>query len=389
MWLRVFFLFTAGLLALLARPPVAGAQPWIGVKGNQLVNRAGVPVRLTGVNRDGSERRCQEAGEVFEGPTDAASIAVMKRWHVNAVRIPLNESCWLGVEGVPASASGAAYRTAIRAYVETIQNAGLYVILELHVVAPGDQLAESQLPMPDADHAPEFWRSVATEYREDRSVIFDLFNEPRPGVSWECWQSGCTLYEEGIGFYQSAGMTELLEAVRSTGARQPVMLSGLEWAANLNGWLSHEPYDPAHALVASNHTYRELSPCYGACRAAVAEVARHVPVITAELGQIDCRDDYIDEYMDWADRHGISYLAWAWNAEPGAPCDSGPSLIENYAGLPSSFGIGFREHLRKLWRAERAAAAKQRRRGKGAASPKKGSARTPRRARAAAPAPVA
>jgi endoglucanase len=71
-------------------------------------------------------------------------------------------------------------------------------------------------------------------------------------------------------------------------------------------------------------------------------------VVTGELGEGDCRDSYIDGYMPWADRHGVSYLAWAWDAHGGWTCAAGPSLIKDYDGTPTAFGIGFREHLRAL-----------------------------------------
>ena len=54
--------------------------------------------------------------------------------------------------------------------------------------------------------------------------------------------------------------------------------------------------------------------------------------------------------MRWADRHGISYLAWAWNAGGDWPCRGGPTLVEDYDGTPTAFGIGFRDHLRALAR---------------------------------------
>ena len=109
---------------------------------------------------------------------------------MNAVRIGLNEDCWLGINDVPPEYSGEAYRQAIVDYVGLLHRAGLYVILELHWVAPGTTLADRQRGMPDADHAPAFWTSVATAFRHDPYAIFDLFNEP-DGVSWECWRDGC------------------------------------------------------------------------------------------------------------------------------------------------------------------------------------------------------
>jgi endoglucanase len=46
----------------------------------------------------------------------------------------------------------------------------------------------------------------------------------------------------------------------------------------------------------------------------------------------------------------ISYLAWAWNAGGGWTCRDGPTLITDYDGTPTGFGVGFRDHLRSLAR---------------------------------------
>lgn len=337
------------LIALVPAAPCA-AKPWIGVQGNQLVDRGGNPVRLLGVNRSGTEYQCERGAGIFEGPADGASIRAMRSWHINAVRVPLNESCWLGINFTEPSLGGANYRAAIRAYVERLERAGLYVILDLHWASPRTYPSAGIIPMPDAEHSPDFWRSVAGEYREDRSVIFDLYNEPRPGVPWSCWAEGCEIEDHWVGLYQATGMRQLVEAVRSTGAQQPLMLAGVDWARNLDGWLAHLPPDPANALVASNHTY-DFSACRAHCRRTLLRIAQEHPVVTGELGEGDCRHRYIDNYMPWADAHDISYLGWAWDAGNGWTCRGGPTLIKDYSGRPTSFGIGLREHLRRLARA--------------------------------------
>lgn len=335
-------------LLTLSLPAGAAAAPWIGVSGNQLVDQSGKAVRLLGVNRSGAEYQCVERDQIFDGPTDWASIEAMKSWKINSVRVPLNESCWLGINGVAPNVSGTVYRSAIREYVSGLERAGLYVILDLHWAAPRHGLATGLIPLPDAEHAPDFWRSVATEYRDDRAVIFDLYNEPHD-VTWECWSAPCATYDTYFGSYPSVGLPELLMAVRETGAQQPVMLGGLDWARDPRGWLAHMPYDPAHALVAANHTY-DFSVCGRRCRKALVNISRQVPVVTGELGESDCAHRYIDPYMNWADRHGISYLAWTWNSGNGWVCQGGTALIDNYDGHPTPFGIGFREHLRRLAR---------------------------------------
>jgi hypothetical protein len=335
-----------GVLLLAGEQSDGRSRFWIGVSGDHLVDGKGKPTRLLGVNRSSGEYECLEGKDVFEGPIDEASIEAMKSWRINVVRLPLNESCWLGINGVAPAVGGDAYRAAVRAYVERLEAAGLYVILELQWAAPGSYLATEIIPMPDADHAPAFWRSLATEYRDDRRVLFDLYNEPH-GIDWECWEWGCDVERQPYGVYRAVGMRRLVKVVRSTGARQPLLLGGINWSNDLGGWLEHLPPDPAHALVASVHTY-DFAPCYEGCREVLATISERAPVITGELGEEDCNHDYTDSYMDWADLHGISYLGWAWNIGNGWTCTGGPSLIDSYDGDPSEFGIGLRNHLRKL-----------------------------------------
>jgi len=54
--------------------------------------------------------------------------------------------------------------------------------------------------------------------------------------------------------------------------------------------------------------------------------------------------------MSLADAHGIGYLGWTWDAvsSGGWSCTGGPSLITDYRGTPTGFGVGLRDHLRAL-----------------------------------------
>lgn len=328
--------------------PASAPHPWVGVRGNHLVDERGHRVRLLGVNRSGTEYRCQDGYGIFEGPTDRHGIEAIADWGANAVRVPLNESCWLGIDGVPAEYSGDAYRRAIVAWVGRLEAAGMYVVLDLQFAAPGSQQASGIIPMPDSDHAPAFWRSVARMFHGDRAVLFDLYTEPHD-VDWHCWEFECRVITEDGGTYEAVGMARLVRAVRSTGARQPILLSGIDWGHDLTGWEAHLPPDRRHAEVASLHTY-DFGPCLSACRAGLAELAHEYPLVTAEFGETDCRTGYIDEYMDWADRHHVSYLGWAWNAHHGWTCADGPSLIRNYDGTPTMYGVGLRNRLHSLAR---------------------------------------
>jgi len=318
----------------------SGSGLAVRVAGNRLVDAQGQAVRLLGVDRSGAEYACVQRLGIVAGPTDAQAIAAMASWHINAVRLPLNEDCWLGINGVPARFSGARYRAAIRSYVQHLNDAGFYVLLDLHWNAPGGQLAISQEPMADLDHAPTFWSSVSRTFRSNPTVMFDLYNEPN-GISWQCWRNGCVLPKG----WRTAGMQALVNAVRSTGARQPIIAVGLDSGNDLSSWLRYQPYDPIGQLVAGFHAYNFMPCASVACwNGTVAPVARRVPVVTTEMGEGGCNDAFINSFMGWADRVGLSYLGWSWNP---AGCGA-PALITSWNGQPTRFGKGLRVHLFKV-----------------------------------------
>jgi len=336
-----FSVYAGGFLVAGSKQYASRPIPAVHVVKNKLVNALGKPIRLLGVDRSGTEYMCLGSG-IFYGPSGEASVKAMQSWHINAVRIPLNEDCWLDINGADPRYSGANYHAAIEHYVSLLNDAGIAVILDLHWSAPGSTRATGQEVMADQSHSPAFWKSVASTFKSRPDVVFDLYNEPY-NISWSCWLHGCYV----AGGWETAGMQELVDDVRDAGATQPIMVGGLNHAGDVSQWLTYEPKDPLHQLVASVHVYLP-----GACNTpgcwngVLAPLAQHVPVVTGEMGEFDCGDGFIDQYMNWADRAGISYLAWAWDA--GWNCYVGPTLIWSWKGEATGFGIGLEDHLDRL-----------------------------------------
>jgi hypothetical protein len=329
------------------------------VSGNHLADANGRTVTLRGVDRSGAEFACVQNSGIFDGPVDQASVSAMTSWRINAVRVPLNEDCWLGTNGVNPAYAGAAYIAAIKSYVVLLEQNGLNVILDLHWTdgaytgnssGCSGATAVCQKPMPDAAGAVPFWTSVASTFKGDDAVVFDLFNEPYPERAtgsetsgWTCWRDGGTC--PGIN-YTVAGMQSLDNAVRSSGATNVVMLGGLAYANDLSEWLSHEPSDPTGEIAASWHSYNFNSCSSSSCwNSQIAPVLARVPLIAGELGENDCAHGYLDSLLPWLDSAGASYLAWTWNTWS---CGSGPALISAYDGTPTAFGAGYKAHLAGL-----------------------------------------
>lgn len=337
-----------------APSPAAAAPPSVVVSGNRLVDAAGAPLLLRGVNRSGTEYACAQGWGLADGPLTPASVAAMRTWAVDAVRVPLNEACWLGLPSVDPALGGRPYQDAVRAYVDVLHDAGMVAVLDLHWNAPGAEPALGQRPMADADHSPAFWSSVATTFRDDPAVLFDLVNEPH-GVSWACWRDGCD-----TPGYRTAGMQSLVDAVRATGARQPLLVAPLGYGSAVGGpeeggtdpaqgWLRWRPVDPLDRVVLSWHVY-DFSGCSArSCwDSTVAPVAARAPVVLGEVGETDCATGFVTDLLRWSTAHGVSTFGWAWNAAPD-PCGAGgPSLVRDYDGTPTVWGSAVRDHYRSL-----------------------------------------
>jgi endoglucanase len=354
---------SAALVATSPRPPRVhyGTAPQLHVAGNKLISADGQQVVLHGVDRSGTEYECVQDHGIFDGPSNVRSIDAMKAVGVNAVRVPLNEACWLGDSYVNPAYSGAKYQAAIESYVKLLNANGMDVVLDLHwtngtytgpASACSSVQATCQKPMPDAAEAIPFWTSVASTFKGNDSVIFDLFNEPYPeqadqnnlAEGWQCWLKGGSC--AGIS-YPVAGMQSMVNAVRSTGASNVLMLGGLTWSNDLDGWLSHEPVDPDHNLTASWHSYNFNACSTQACwTSQIAPLIAKVPLIAGEIGENNCQDSYIASLTSWLNSEHASYLAWAWNSDFN--CYSGPGLINNYNGTPTAYGAGYESDLHSL-----------------------------------------
>lgn len=318
-------------------------EQFLVVKNNQIINHLGNPVILRGVNRSGSEYACVKGTGIFDGPVDDASIRAMRTWNINIVRIPMNETCWLGINGVLPQYSGKTYQKAIENFVSRLTDKGIAVILELHWAVSGSEWALRQTPMPNADHTPEFWKQVALTFKINRMVMFDLYNEPYPDnmknteEAWRCWRDGGIC--KGIS-YKTVGMKHLVNVVRKTGAQNIILLGGVSFANILSKWLEYKPND--NNLVASFHLYNFNSCIDERCfNATILPITKKAPVLITEIGEDDCNGIFIKPLMRLFDRHKLGYLGWSWNVWQNCY-----KLIDDYSGNTTGlYGLTFKQHL--------------------------------------------
>ena len=361
---------TRALVSIAASsPPQLGKSTLsVRVQGDHFIDADNVPIQLRGVNVSALEFVAAQGWDPADPwGGDAPSFGAIKTWKSNTVRFPLNEASWLGyrcVDGNGASRDpdpGHNYQATVKKAVSDATAAGLYVILDLHWSAPKNFCPLAQNPMADSDNSVTFWTSVAGTFKTYPNVLFELFNEPyffwlsKGEVDWKVLMNGGTMTEYVTGSdnhytaehtWQVAGMQQLLNAVRQTGATNVVLISGVSWAQDLSEWIAHKPTDPEKQMAAVWHAYPNSSavgnpqdalPKFGsiAYRWTKSVLAAGYPVLITEFGDHNASGTedapFASKLLPWADENGASYTGWSWNPWP-APNNV---LVKDEAGTPT------------------------------------------------------
>lgn len=168
-----------------------------------------------------------------------------------------------------------------------------------------------------------FWKSVATRYKSNAWIMFELYNEPKD-ISWDQWRNGDSTY---------AGMQNMYDAIRSVGAEHTVIVGGLNWAFDLSGIATHalDGYNIAYATHPYDYGGKQLADW----PAAFGFAAARYPVIMTEFGQYCATNTYVADLMNYVESLGIHWTAWAWYVQGCAF----PSIISDWNGTPYP-GVG-------------------------------------------------
>ncbi|RMD78887.1 MAG: hypothetical protein D6820_09155 [Lentisphaerae bacterium] len=186
-----------------------------------------------------------------------STMVALSDWHANVIRLPVKETFWFGREKWQHD-GGKGYRQLIDRVVRLTSERGAYLVLDLHRFgAPGEEHVR-------------FWKDAAAHFANHPAVIFELFNEPH-GISWELWRDGGDLSDprhrhkdenaaennEQSKIRYCVGMQALVNAVRSTGAKNVVIVGGLDWSYDLRGVMNGYALndDSGNGIVYSSHVY--------------------------------------------------------------------------------------------------------------------------------------
>ena len=305
-------------------------------KGNRLVDPQGREVWLQGLNAGGLETLPHDPQPI------KSTLVGIEEWTANVVRLPVKEEFWFGTNPLVKD-GGKAYRDYVDQCVMLAANRGAYLVLDLH-----------RFRAPKPEHV-AFWKDAAARYKNHPAVLFDLFNEPH-GISWQVWRDGGFVGEkEGAdesaflseeekknnqGF-ESVGMQALLDAVRSTGARNIVVVAGLGWSFDLTGVTKgYELSDPSgNGIMYSWHVYNWHK---GWEKHVLAAAARH-PILVGEVGAdvkkmeflpAEIQEDpyaWAPDMLGFIQKHRLNWTGWCFH--PRAT----PVMISDWKYTPTPF----------------------------------------------------
>jgi endoglucanase len=366
---RVAVLFTAGMIlagfvnnvTAADSPPNAESASMplpLKVAGTQILNSRNKPVRLCGVNCASLEWTSNGEDHIIE----SVQVAI-DDWHVNHIRLPVSQDRWFG-KAPEQNDRGKAYRALVDEVVNLCASKGVYIMLDLHwsdTGVWGEQIGQHS--MPDENSA-AFWKDLASVYANHPAVIYDLYNEPHD-VSWDIWLNGGQITErpnrrrQTPKTFMAVGMQQLLDTVRQAGAKNLVVIGGLDWAYDFSCILEGRQLKDStgNGIVYANHCYNNKNQAVETWIANMEKAAKRFPIIISEFGGAYYKPgtepprrrfsfgrrndgDWLMRVLQAIEDHKWSYTAWDFH--PSA----GQTLISGWDYKPTpGFGVYVKQML--------------------------------------------
>ena len=330
------------LVSVTGPMPGANGPPELRVQGNRLVTvKGGKEVWLQGMNVPSLEWS-------VKGERILKSIGIgIDDWKGNVIRLPVKADHWFGrgTKHNTQTDGGAAYRDLVDQAIALAASKGAYVVLDLH---------HYRAPRP-TDLV--FWTDAATRYKNNPAVLFDLLNEPH-GTTWEIWRDGGFLEEKKKAGdedtfltpeeklhnkrgYVSPGMQKMLDTVRATGAKNIVVVGGLDYAYDLTGIVNGFALTDksGNGIMYASHVY----PWKRSWQKKFLDAAAKHPILLGEVGgdinkmkfipanQQENVDTWVPAMLGLIQQHRLNWTGWCFH--PSAS----PRMLADLNYTPTPF----------------------------------------------------
>ena len=251
---------------------------WLSTDGNKIVDSDGNQVILHGVNRSGLEY--DKTGNRMSRPEFEY---IINDWQAKIIRLPFNQE-WIMTDD--------AYNERLDEVIGWIKNNGAYVILDLQWKNSTEKIPR----IPDSQ-AVEMWKKLATRYKDDPAILYDIHNEAHD-ISFEEWR---------------ARAIEIIEGIRSVHPNSLILVSGLNWAKDIGVW-ARDPLSYQN-IIYSLHIYPWFSGS-DQFDALIGEFSDQIPIFVGEFGGYGENINWGKQLISYLYEKKLGWTAWSWVDDP-------------------------------------------------------------------------
>lgn len=262
--------------------PVA-AHGQLSVKGSQLIDMNGNAYQLRGMSTHGITWFPDFVNE-------NAFRTLRDDWNTNVVRMAMYVDEWGNGQCYMQNKDGS--RKLLDKGVDLCIQLGMYVIIDWHVLNPGD-------PNSYTDAAIEFFDSVSKKYADYPNIIYEIVNEPNGDVSWS---GKIKPYAEKV-----------IPVIRKNDSDAVIIVGTPTWSQDIDQALA-DPLDEENVMYAL-HFYAATHTDW--LRERAEKCAKSgLPIFVSEFGCCDASgngaNDFgqTEKWLSLLDKYGISYCNW-------------------------------------------------------------------------------
>lgn len=255
----------------------------LSVKGTQLVDKNGNGYQLRGMSTHGITW--------FPDFINENSFRTLRDdWNTNVVRLAMYVDEWGNGQCYMKNKDGS--RQLLEKGVDICIKLGMYVIIDWHVLNPGDPTAYT-------DEAISFFNDMSKKYADYPNIIYEIVNEPNGNATW----SGVIKpYAEKV-----------IPVIRKNDKDAVIIVGTPTWSQDIDQALA-DPLDYDNVMYAL-HFYAATHTDWLRERTEKC-VAGGLPIFVSEFGCCDASGNggnnfgQTEKWLKLLDKYGISYCNW-------------------------------------------------------------------------------
>lgn len=262
--------------------PVA-AHGQLSVKGTQLVDKNGNGYQLRGMSTHGITW--------FPDFINENSFRTLRDdWNTNVVRLAMYVDEWGNGQCYMKNKDGS--RQLLEKGVDICIKLGMYVIIDWHVLNPGDPTAYT-------DEAISFFNDISKKYANYPNIIYEIVNEPNGNATW--------------GGVIKPYAEKVIPVIRKNDKDAVIIVGTPTWSQDIDQALA-DPLDFDNVMYAL-HFYAATHTDWLRERTEKC-VAGGLPIFVSEFGCCDASgnggNDFgqTEKWLKLLDKYGISYCNW-------------------------------------------------------------------------------